>query len=64
VPPVVTTPTPGIPPGTVVWFPPTTPPTIAVTEVTTPPTTLAITEEEEEVPAFVAPVRIRKVFRN
>jgi hypothetical protein len=55
---------PSVPPGTVVWVPPSTPPTIDVTEVTTPPTILAFTEEEEELPPFVAPEHVRKGFRN
>jgi hypothetical protein len=63
VPPVVVYPPPVIPPVTIAWVSPP-PPTIEVTEVTSPPTTLEITESPEELPGFVAPVRVRKVFRN
>jgi hypothetical protein len=51
------------PPGTIAWVAPPTPPTLEVTEATSPPTTLEIAPEEE-IPAFVAPQRVRKVFRN
>jgi hypothetical protein len=65
VPPVATISPPVVfPPGTLVWVTPPTTPTLAVTEAASPPTALEITEEEEEVPAFVAPQRVPKIFRN